>query len=62
MTNKQKEQVWKSLQKHGWMYPIVTDLKGVFGDGEQRVEVCKDHGEFFAWFLGLLSQIPRGEC
>ena len=60
MTNKQKEQVWKSLQKHGWIYPIVTDLKGVFGDGEQRVQVCKDHDEFFAPVLRLaLSDSQR---
>jgi hypothetical protein len=62
MTSKQKEQVWKSLQKHGWIYPVVTDLKGVFGDGEQRVQVCRDHGEFFAPVLrGYLSRILRGD-
>ena len=53
MTNKQKERVWQSLQKHGWIYPIVTDLNGVFSDGEQRVQVCKDHTEFFAPVLRL---------
>ena len=54
MTNKQKEQVWLSLQKHGWVYPVVTDLNGVFSDGEQRVQVCKDHGEYFAPVLRLM--------
>lgn len=53
MNNKQKERVWQSLRKHGWIYPIVTDLNGVFSDGEQRVQVCKDHTEFFAPVLRL---------
>ena len=53
MTNKQKEETWKSLQRHGWIYPIVTDMNGVFSDGEQRVQVCNDHGEFFAPVLRL---------
>ena len=53
MSIKQKERVWHSLQKHGWIYPIVTDQNGVFSDGEQRVQVCKDHGEFFAPVLRL---------
>ena len=60
MTNKQKEETWKSLQRHGWIYPIVTDLDGVFSDGEQRVQVCKDHEEFYAPVLRLkLSDAQR---
>jgi hypothetical protein len=59
MTNKQKAEVWKSLQKHGWIYPVVTDLQGVFSDGEQRVQVCKDHGEFFAPVLRLSLSDPQ---
>jgi integrase len=60
MTIKQKEQTWKSLQEDGWAYPIVTDLNGVLADGEQRAEVCKDHGEFFAPVLRLeLSDADR---
>lgn len=60
MTNKQKERVWGSLQRHGWIYPIVTDLNGVFSDGEQRVSVCKDHCEYFAPVLRLtLSDAQR---
>ena len=35
-TIKQQEQVWKSLQKYGWAYPIVTNKDGVYADGEQR--------------------------
>ena len=53
LTNRQNEEIWKSLQKHGWIYPIVTDQNGVFSDGEQRVQVCKDHREFFAPVLRL---------
>jgi hypothetical protein len=60
MSLKQQEQVWSSLKKHGWIYPIVTDLQGVFSDGEQRVDVCKSHGEFFAPVLRLsLSDVQR---
>ena len=59
MTNKQKTETWKSLQKHGWIYPIVTDLQGVFSDGEQRVQVCKDHEEFFAPVLRLSLSDPQ---
>jgi len=60
MSIKQKAEVWRSLQRHGWIYPIVTDRDGVFGDGEQRVEVCKEHNEFFAPVLRLsLSDAQR---
>ena len=53
MTLKQQEQVWHSLQKYGWAYPIITNKDGVYADGEQRAEVCKQHGEFFAPVLRL---------
>ncbi len=32
MTIKQLEEVWRSLKKHGWAFPIVTDMAGVFAD------------------------------
>src|SRR4030067_3552452 len=53
MSLKQQEQVWISLQKYGWHYPILTNKDGVFADGEQRAAVCKAHGEFFAPVLLL---------
>jgi len=53
MSNKQKERVWHSLKADGWVYPIVTDMNGIFADGEQRVQTCKDHSEFFAPVLRL---------
>jgi len=60
MTIKQKNQVWSSLQKYGWTYPIITNKDGVFADGEQRAEVCRDHGEFFAPVLRLpVSDVDR---
>jgi len=60
MTVKQQEQVWKSLLKYGWTYPIITNKDGVFADGEQRAEVCKQHGEFFAPVLRLpVSDVDR---
>jgi hypothetical protein len=52
-TLKQQEQIWSSLQKYGWAYPIVTNKDGVYADGETRAEVCKKHGEFFAPVLRL---------
>ena len=47
-TIRQKEQIWSSLQKYGWTYPILTNKDGVLLDGEQRMEICKQHVEFFA--------------
>lgn len=52
-TIRQQEQIWSSLQKYGWAYPIITNKDGVYADGEQRAEVCKQHGEFFAPVLRL---------
>jgi len=60
MSIKQQEETWKSLEKYGWAYPIITNKDGVFADGEQRAEVCKGHGEFFAPVLRLpVSDIDR---
>ncbi len=53
MTDKQKESVWKSLCDFGWIYPIITNKDGLLTDGEQRVDVCLDHGEFFGPVLRL---------
>jgi len=59
-TIKQQEQIWKSLQKYGWAYPIITNKEGIYADGEQRAEVCKNHGEFFAPVLRLpVSEVDR---
>jgi hypothetical protein len=59
-TVKQQEQIWRSLQKYGWAYPIVTNKDGVYADGEQRAEVCKQHGEFYAPVLRLpVNDIDR---
>jgi hypothetical protein len=52
-TIRQQEQIWSSLQKYGWAYPIITNKDGVYADGEQRAEVCKQHGEFYAPVLRL---------
>jgi hypothetical protein len=53
MSIRQQEQVWVSLQKYGWTYPIITNKDGVFADGEQRAEVCRQHGEFYVPVLRL---------
>jgi ParB-like chromosome segregation protein Spo0J len=59
-TIKQQEQIWRSLQKYGWTYPIIVNNEGVFCDGEQRAEVCKQHGEFYAPVLRLpVSDVDR---
>src|SRR3972149_5874409 len=52
-TVKQQEQIWRSLQKYGWAYPIITNKDGVYTDGETRAEICIRHGEFFAPVLRL---------
>ena len=60
MTLKQQEQIWQSLQKYGWTYPIITNKDGVFADGEQRAQVCKAHNEFFVPVLRLpVSDVDR---
>ncbi len=59
-TLKQQEQIWRSLKKYGWAYPIITNRDGVYADGEQRAEVCKQHGEFYAPVLRLsVSDVDR---
>jgi ParB-like chromosome segregation protein Spo0J len=52
-TIKQQEQIWRSLQKYGWTYPILTNKDGTLVDGEQRTEICKQHGEYLAPVLRL---------
>jgi len=52
-TINQQEQIWKSLQKYGWAYPIITNKEGVYSDGEQRANICIHHSEFFAPVLRL---------
>lgn len=59
-TIKQQEQIWKSLQKYGWTYPILTNKDGVLVDGEQRQSICLNHSEFFAPVLRLpVSDVDR---
>jgi ParB-like chromosome segregation protein Spo0J len=52
-TIRQQEQIWASLQKYGWTYPIITSKDGTYADGEQRAKVCLEHGEFYAPVLRL---------
>jgi hypothetical protein len=60
MSIKQHDEVWKSLQKYGWTYPIIVNKEGVYCDGEQRADVCKKHDEFWAPVLRLLvSDVDR---
>ncbi len=59
-TIKQQAQIWKSLQKYGWAYPIVANKEGVCLDGEQRADVCMQHGEFWVPVLRLsVSDVDR---
>lgn len=53
MTDKQKASTWKSLSDFGWIYPIVTNKDGMLTDGEQRVDVCLEHSEFYGPVLRL---------
>lgn len=56
----QQEQIWSSLQKYGWTYPILANKDGVLVDGEQRTEICRAHGEFWAPVLRLpVSDVDR---
>jgi hypothetical protein len=60
MTIRQHQETWRSLQKYGWTYPIITNKDGVFADGEQRAQVCIQHNEFFAPVLRLpVSDVDR---
>ena len=59
-TINQQEQIWRSLQKYGWTYPILTNKNGMLVDGEQRTEICKQHDEFFAPVLRLpVTEVDR---
>ena len=59
-TIKQQTQIWRSLQKYGWTYPIQTNKDGVLVDGEQRQSICITHGEFLAPVLRLpVSDVDR---
>ena len=60
MTDKQKQATWNSLTKFAWVYPIVTNKEGCFADGEQRVDTCISHEEFFGPVLRLqIEDIDR---
>ena len=52
-TINQQEQIWKSLQKYGWAYPLIANKDGTYVDGEQRGQICLQHGEFYAPVLRL---------
>ncbi len=62
MTLKQQDQVWRSLQKYGWTYPIITNKEGVFADGDQRSQVCLAHGGFSRRFSDCLFLMQTGVC
>ncbi len=53
MTDKQKDATWRSLTMFGWVYPIVANKEGCFADGEQRVDTCVGHEEFYGPVLRL---------
>ena len=59
-TINQQKQIWSSLKKYGWTYPIITNKEGLYADGEQRADVCKQHGEFYAPVLRLpITDVDR---
>jgi hypothetical protein len=59
-TLRQQEQIWASLQKYGWTYPILTNKDGILLDGAQRTDICLQHGEYFAPVLRLpVTDIDR---
>jgi hypothetical protein len=59
-TLKQQVQIWKEPAKVRLGYPIITNKDGVYADGEQRAEVCKQHNEFFVPVLrSPVSDVDR---
>jgi len=60
MNKGQQQAVWSSLQRFGWVYPIITNEDGVFADGEQRQNVCLAHNEFYVPVLRLpIKEVDR---
>ncbi|NVM57611.1 MAG: hypothetical protein HWN51_05775, partial [Desulfobacterales bacterium] len=53
MTKRAREGLWRSMVKYGWIYPILVDRKGMLGDGEQRLETCLAHKEYYGPVLRL---------
>ena len=53
MTKRKREGLWQSLLKLGWVYPILVDEKGLTADGQQRIETCLAHEEYYAPVLRL---------
>ena len=55
-TIKQQEQIWKSLQKYGWTYPIVTNKEGVSLMASKEPKVCIAAWRVFCSSSSLASQ------
>ncbi len=53
MTPRKRNALWNSLRTLGWLYPIIANKEGVIGDGEQRLDVCLEHGENWGPVLRL---------
>jgi ParB-like chromosome segregation protein Spo0J len=49
MSADEKKALWQNIQRFGWNMPIVTDMKYLIADGQQKLEVAKEHG---------LSKVP----
>jgi len=47
MTKSQREALWRSLDKFGWIMPIIVDSEGLIADGEQKLETCLNHEEYY---------------
>lgn len=59
MTKEQHDGTWSSLSEFGWVYPLITDIKGTFSDGEQRQYVALKHKEKYAPVLRIPLDDPR---
>lgn len=53
MSKQKTEALWRSLERFGWFKPILVDGDAVLGDGQHRVEVCIERGEYYAPVLRL---------
>lgn len=53
MTKREREGPWQSLLRLGWISYITADQDGMVADGQQRLETCIAHKEFYGPVLRL---------
>jgi len=61
-TLRQQEQIWASLQKYGWAYPILTNNDGTYVDGEPVVMFAWSTVSFTLLFCDCPLMMLTEEC